>query len=141
MGEFVLAEMTQTFDQSDVSYFFPLMQQAEQRLGFRPRFGTLMLLLMLLRLRILSIGSDDPPPSPRFLFPKGGGYKSRKFDRPTDCPSVPRLSHALLFAYTDRTVTLIEHERGKYVCPFFFLRTSNTNGSKQSCRSSSTRGQ
>jgi hypothetical protein len=25
----------------------------------------------------------------------------------------------LLFAYTDRTVTLIEHERGKYVCPFF----------------------
>ena len=39
-GEIVLAELTQTFDESDVSYFFPLMQDAEQRLGFRPHFGT-----------------------------------------------------------------------------------------------------
>jgi len=39
-GEFVLAELTQTFDQSDVSYFFPLMTQTEQRLGCRPRWGT-----------------------------------------------------------------------------------------------------
>ncbi|MBK8051523.1 MAG: hypothetical protein IPK16_33220 [Anaerolineales bacterium] len=38
-GEFVLAELTQTFDQSDVSYFAPLMAQVERRLGRRPRFG------------------------------------------------------------------------------------------------------
>ena len=38
-GEFVLAELTQPFDQPDVSYFFPLMADAEHRLGFRPRFG------------------------------------------------------------------------------------------------------
>ena len=38
-GEFVLAELTQTFDKSDPSYFFPLMQQVEQRLGRRPRLG------------------------------------------------------------------------------------------------------
>ena len=39
-GEFVLAEMTQPFDRGDVSYFFPLMQQGEARLGYKPRFGT-----------------------------------------------------------------------------------------------------
>jgi hypothetical protein len=39
-GEFVIAELTQTFDKSDVSYFFPLMQKTEQILGFQPRFGT-----------------------------------------------------------------------------------------------------
>jgi hypothetical protein len=38
-GEFVLAELTQPFDQSDVSYFFPLLADTERRLGFRPRFG------------------------------------------------------------------------------------------------------
>jgi hypothetical protein len=40
-GEFVLAEMTDTFDKADVRYFFPLMEQVEQRLGFRPRFAAL----------------------------------------------------------------------------------------------------
>jgi len=38
-GEFVLAELTQTFDQPDVSYFFPLMTQVERRLGRKPRYG------------------------------------------------------------------------------------------------------
>jgi hypothetical protein len=38
-GEFVLAELTQTFDQPDVSYFFPLMAQVERRLGRKPRYG------------------------------------------------------------------------------------------------------
>lgn len=40
LGEFVLAECTQTFDLSDLSYFFPLMEQVEQRLGFRPPYLT-----------------------------------------------------------------------------------------------------
>lgn len=34
-GEFILAELTQTFDRSDLSYFFPLMAQTERRLGFK----------------------------------------------------------------------------------------------------------
>jgi hypothetical protein len=37
--EVVLAERTRPFNESDPSYFFPLMQQVEQRLGRRPRFG------------------------------------------------------------------------------------------------------
>jgi len=38
-GEFVLAELTQPFNQPDVSYFHPLMADTERRLGFRPRYG------------------------------------------------------------------------------------------------------
>lgn len=38
-GEFVLAELTQTFEKGDVTFFFPLMTTLEQRLGRRPRFG------------------------------------------------------------------------------------------------------
>ncbi len=37
--EFVLAELSQPFDQPDVSYFQPLMAQVERRLGRKPRFG------------------------------------------------------------------------------------------------------
>lgn len=40
VGEFVLAELTQTFDHGDLTYFLPLMARVEQRLGHRPRFGT-----------------------------------------------------------------------------------------------------
>lgn len=40
-GEFVVAELTQPFDQPDVSYFFPLMAQVEARLGYKPHFGAL----------------------------------------------------------------------------------------------------
>ena len=39
-GEFVLAEMTDTFDHADIHYFFPLMTIVEERLGFRPPYGT-----------------------------------------------------------------------------------------------------
>lgn len=38
--EVVLAERTRPFNESDPSYFHPLMARVEQRLGRRPRFGT-----------------------------------------------------------------------------------------------------
>lgn len=38
-GEFVLAELTQTFDKGDTTFFFPLMAATEARLGFKPPFG------------------------------------------------------------------------------------------------------
>ena len=40
-GDFILAELTLTFDRTDVVYFLPLMAAAERRLGFRPQFGAL----------------------------------------------------------------------------------------------------
>jgi hypothetical protein len=39
LGEFVLAELTQTFDKSDQSYFQPLMAQTEANLGKAPHYG------------------------------------------------------------------------------------------------------
>lgn len=38
--EVVLAERTRPFNESDPSYFHPLMAQVEQRLGRNPRFGS-----------------------------------------------------------------------------------------------------
>jgi hypothetical protein len=38
-GEFVLAELTQTFDRADITYFLPLLAETERRLGRKPRFG------------------------------------------------------------------------------------------------------
>jgi hypothetical protein len=40
-GEVVLAELTQTFDHGDQSYFLPLMARTEANLGFAPPFGAL----------------------------------------------------------------------------------------------------
>jgi hypothetical protein len=39
-SEVVLAERTRPFNESDVSYFHPLMEMVEARLGRRPRYGT-----------------------------------------------------------------------------------------------------
>ena len=40
-GEFVLAELSQTFDKGDTTFFFPLMAATQARLGFSPPFGAL----------------------------------------------------------------------------------------------------
>jgi hypothetical protein len=40
-GEFVLAELTQTFDLDDRAYFYPLMALTEQNLGRKPKSGAL----------------------------------------------------------------------------------------------------
>jgi hypothetical protein len=131
-GEFVLAEKTQTFDKSDVSYFFPLMQQAEQRLGFRPRFGTFDAAFDAFYVYEYFHRSDDPAAFAAVPFSEKGGYKSRKFT-PEGLPlCAAGLAMPLLFTYTDRTVTIIEHERGKYVCPFFSKNVKN-KFIKQSC--------
>jgi len=131
-GEFVLAERTQTFDKSDVSYFFPLMQQTEQRLGFHPRFGTFDAAFDAFYVYEYFYRPDDPTAFAAVPFSEKGGYKSRKFD-PHGLPICEAgLAMPLLFTYTDRTVTLIEHQRGKYACPFFSKNVKN-KFIKQSC--------
>jgi hypothetical protein len=40
-GEFVLADLTQPFNESDFSFFLPLMQRAQAALGFKPPYGAL----------------------------------------------------------------------------------------------------
>lgn len=133
-GEFVLAEMTQPFDKSDVSYFFPLMQQAEARLGFRPRFGTFDAAFDAFYVYEYFHRPEDPSAFAAVPFSEKGGRsaESRKFS-PEGLPICEAgLAMPLLFTYTDRTLTIIEHQRGKYVCPFFSKNATN-KFIKQSC--------
>jgi hypothetical protein len=125
-GEFVLAEMTQPFDQADVSYFFPLMRQVEQRLGFRPRFGTFDAAFDAWYVYDYFHREDDLQAFAAVPFSEKGGYKAkgRQFS-PEGLPlCAARRPMPLKFTYTDRTTCIVEHQRGKYVCPLRFPERS-----------------
>ena len=118
-GEFVLAEMTQPFDQGDVTYFFPLMRQTQERLGRRPRFATFDAAFDAWYVYAHFYRENDPRGGFAAVpFSQKGGYtaKSRQF-APNGWPlCAAGLAMPLLFTYTDRTTCIVEHERGKYVC-------------------------
>jgi hypothetical protein len=125
-GEFVIAELTQTFDRADVSYFFPLLQKTEQILGFRPRFGTFDAAFDAWYVYDYFHRDDDPDAFAAVPFSQKGGYKAgeRKFS-PDGLPLCKAgLPMPLQFTYHDRTVSIIEHQRGKYVCPLMFPQRS-----------------
>jgi hypothetical protein len=118
-GEFVLAELTQPFNRADISYFFPLMTRTEENLGFRPRIGALDAGFDAFYVYDFFHRDDDPGAFAAVPFVQKGGYKvtDRQFS-PEGLPLCDAgLPMPLHFTYTDRTVTLIEHERGKYICP------------------------
>lgn len=122
LGEFVLAELTQPFDQADVSYFFPLMTQAEQRLGYRPRHATLDAAFDAWYVYAHFHRPDDPGAFAAVPFSEKGGYKAgqRQFDAQGLPLCAAGLPMPLKFTFTDRTTCCVEHERGKYVCPLRF---------------------
>jgi hypothetical protein len=119
LGEFVLAELTQPFDQADVSYFFPLMTQAEQRLGYRPRQATFDAAFDAWYVYAYFHRPDDPGAFAAVPFSEKGGYKAgqRQFDAQGLPLCAAGLAMPLKFTFTDRTTCSVEHERGKYVCP------------------------
>ena len=143
-GEFVLAEMTQSFDHSDLSYFFPLMAKTEQILGFKPRFGTFDAAFDAWYVYEYFHREEDPQAFAAVPFSEKGGYQpnGRTFD-PQGLPlCTAGLSMPLLFTFTDRTSCLVEHERGKYGCPLFFpqptgqpcpVQHKNDTQSKKGC--------
>ena len=108
----MLAELTQTFDKGDASYFFPLMQQTERRLGRKPRFGTL-----------------DKAYDAFYVyqyFHEAGGFaavplaeRAATRSAASTCrPAAVRdqVRRARKFTLTDRTTTIVVHERGERVC-------------------------
>ena len=111
--EFVLAERTRPFNESDISYFFPLMNAVEQRLGRKPRYGTW-----------------DTAYDAHYVydyFEQAGGFAAvplnvgkRGGDRQFDPQGRPLcaagLSMPRLFTYLDRTA-FVPHEREKCGCP------------------------
>jgi hypothetical protein len=119
-GEFVLAEMTQSFDHGDVTYFFPLMQQTEQRLGYRPRYATLDAAFDAWYVYAYFYRENDPDYGFAAVpFAEKGNYKAKQRQfAPTGEPlCAAGLPMPLQFTYTDRTTSIVEHERGKYGCP------------------------
>jgi len=120
LGEFVLAELTQPFDQGDVTYFFPLMQQTEARLGYRPRYATFDAAFDAWYVYAYFYRENDPDDGFAAVpFSEKGNYKAKQRQfAPNGWPLCQAgLTMPLKFTYTDRTTCLIEHERGKYVCP------------------------
>jgi hypothetical protein len=115
-GEFVLAELTQPFNCGDTTYFFPLLADVERRLGFRPSFGAF-----------------DAAYDAFYVyeyFHKAGGFAAVPFvikgnaKRTFNADGLPLcnagLPMPLKSTYTSRTTSLIEHEKGTYVCPLCF---------------------
>lgn len=110
-GEFVVAELTQTFDKSDPSYFFPLMKQVERRLGCRPLFGT-----------------ADAAYDAFYIyeyFHDAGGFAAvpltkrgsvRSFDDEGHPLCEAGLSMQLKTTFMNRT-SMIEHPRQRWWCP------------------------
>ena len=119
-GEFVIAELTQTFDHGDVTYFFPLMQQTDVRLGDRPRYATFDAAFDAWYVYAYFYRENDPTFGFAAVpFSEKGNYKAnqRQF-APTGEPlCAAGLVMPLKFTYADRTTCIVEHERGKYVCP------------------------
>lgn len=114
-GEFVLAELTQTFDKNDVTYFFPLMAQVERRLGFKPPFGAF-------------DAAFDPFYVFEYFYLAGGfaavplterGQIKRAFDEQGLPLCQAGLAMPLKTTFICHT-SLIEHERGRYACPLLF---------------------
>ena len=115
-GEFVLAELTQPFDQPDVSYFFPLMADVERRLGFRPKYGAFDAAFdaFYVYQYFHEAGGFAAVP-----FSERGGHKERLFDAQGLPLCAAGLAMPLKYTFTDRS-SLVEHEAGRYVCPLLF---------------------
>lgn len=114
-GEFVLAELTQTFDRADPTYFFPLMAQVERRLGFKPSFGAF-----------------DAAFDPFYVFEyfaQAGGFAAVPLTergtvkRTFDDQGLPLCEAGLAMPLKSTFMchtTLVDHQRGRYACPLLF---------------------
>lgn len=114
--EVVLAERTRPFNESDPSYFHPLMAQVDARLGRKPRFGTW-----------------DAAYDAHYVhdyFHQAGGFAAVPFnpgkkgaDRQFAPDGTPRcvaeLPMTIQFTYQHRS-GLIPHLREKYRCPLLY---------------------
>lgn len=113
VGEFVLAELTQTFDCGDLTYFLPLVAQVEQRLDRRPWFGA------------GDAAFDAFYVYDYFHSDAHEGFaavplRNKKHQRTFSREGLPicaaGLPMPLAGTFTNRT-SLVQHQRGRYRCP------------------------
>jgi len=111
--DIVLAERTDTFDKHDVTYFEPLMADAERRLGRRPHFGALdpaFDAFYVYDYFHLAGGFAAVPLNAR------GGINAREFDAAGNPICSAGEVMPLRRTFINRT-SLVEHQRGVWVCP------------------------
>ena len=114
--ECVLAEMTQTFDHGDVSYFQPLMAQTEKNLGRKPQYGAL-----------------DKAYDAFYVyeyFAKAGGFAAvpwadradhkKQFNAEGLPLCAAHLAMPLKGKFMDKSSSLVAHECARYACPLVF---------------------
>jgi len=118
-GEFVLAELTQTLDRPDVSYFFPLMADAERRLGFRPHFGAFDAAFDAFYVYVHFYQEDHSWQEGFAAVPFSNRNPRRKTFSEDGHPQCEAgLTMTLKYTFMNRT-SLVQHERGHYICPIF----------------------
>jgi len=114
--EVVLAERTRPFNESDVSYFFPLMEQVEARLGRRPRFGTWDTAYDAHYVYDYFHQAGGVAAVPLNPGPRGADRHFASDGAPLCAASLPM---TLQFTYLHRA-DLIPHTREKFRCPLLF---------------------
>jgi hypothetical protein len=117
-GEFVLAELTQPFDRSDVSYFFPLMADVKRRLRFRPRFGAFDAAFDAWYVYEYFHQDGQVGGFAAVPFSQRGGYR-RSFDSHGLPLCKAGLAMPLKYTFWSKT-SLVDHEKGRYACPLLF---------------------
>jgi hypothetical protein len=114
-GEFVLAELTQTFDRNDVTYFHTLMHETERRLGFRPHFGAYDKSFDAFYVYEYFHREGQSWQDGFAAVPLSGRKSHRDFS-PDGLPLCQAgLPMPLKSTFMNRT-SYIEHERGRYMC-------------------------
>lgn len=115
-GEFVLAELTRTFDHDDLTYFFTLLAHVERRLGRKPTSGAFDAAFdaWYVYEYFHQAGGFAAVP-----FVGRGGYKKRTFDDQGLPLCQAGLAMPLKSTYWSKS-TLVEHQAGRYACPLLF---------------------
>lgn len=116
-GEVVLAERTRPFNESDISYFWPLMQQTERRLGRRPPFGAFDAAFDAHYVYDYFHTAGGFAAVPLVINPRHGERHFSPDGRPL-CAAGLAMPRQLL--YIDRTSMLQPEQRERCVCPLLF---------------------
>lgn len=119
-GEFVLAEMTDTFDHADVHYFFPLMDMVEERLGFAPPYGTADAAYDAHYVYEYFHNAGGFAAVPYVDRTKGHTYSFNEAGLPLCAASLPMPVKSTFMNRSSR----IPHERARHACPLLFPETT-----------------
>ncbi len=118
-AEIVLAELTQTFDAADASYFQPLMDATQRRLGFHPRFGAFDAAFDAWYVYERFHHAGEPWQAAFAAVPWAKRGPRRTFDADGLPLCAAGLAMPLKYAFMCRTA-LVPHQQGRYVCPLLY---------------------